>query len=54
MMQRKIKLVITLNRVFQKPQNRQQWQYWHQKLYSMKTKKSSNKILTQLVLNLGP
>ena len=38
---------------FTNTQNWQQWQYWHQRLY-MRTKKSSNIMLPQWALNLGP
>ena len=39
--------------IFTNIQNWHQWQYWHQRLYCVKTKKSSNKLLPQWVLNLG-
>ena len=34
-------------------QNNRNWQYWHQRLYYVKTKRTNNKMLPESALNLG-
>ena len=41
-------------RFFTNPQNFTHWQYWHQRLYYVKTKNSGNKMYPQWGLNPGP